>query len=546
MDHPTMHWHPTALIKAGTVGLLAGTLALAGCAGTPQNSGSESTSATTQTASTAQTSLAKKLKFDVTAQPEPTKSVVYLSGTWEEMGEQFADQATEALKRHVADGVSGAIESYGWDGARKLESKYLTYYEKHAPKLVELYKGMAKGLDVSYEDFMLGMISFYDEPEEEQDSERAADTCSTVAAWGSQTQDGKLIVGADWDSNGSDAYYMPTVVAYPKGDHAFISESGFQGNVVMNDKGLVVAGSSGQSAGKGDVGMGIPVMTSQWLIAATTDNVKDAKAAYLDSYTTTYGDNASLNDVNGGHILVETTKAHHAARKSGDFGEQDYLIATNDFMTDEMQSSILPAGSGYDDCRPRYYTEEKILLEDTGKATARTLANALGSTAYFDGDTWTEDNWNPETGLNSPEAVSPYYQNIMKAIAIPEDGTYYVMNGCSNREVSLLPNARGTYVQIKLESDAASSVAAARETANTLLYQAGSAISHTEGDATAAKASLNKAKEALVEADGLRTQAGLVTGTKAQRLLSRAASAYLRAQDLAQEAIGDPQAVLDL
>ncbi len=534
------------IARTGAVFGLAGALALAGLSGCNAASTSSGSSGTAANVESVQ-QLAKKLSFDVDEMPQATKKVVYLSGSWKEMGEQFADQANKELKRYVADGISGTVGTYGFDSARELEDKYLTYYEKHAPELVELYQGMAEGLDLSYEDFMLGIISFYDTPDEEEDSERAADTCSNIAAWGSQTESGKLIVGADWDSNGSAAYYMPTVVAYPDEGNAFISESSFQGNLVMNDKGLVVSGSSGQNASDDDTGMGIPVMCAQWLNAANSSTAEEAEKNYIKHYLTTYGDNANLNDVEGGHVVVEATQAHHATRTSGDFGETDYLIATNDFMTDEMQSSLLPAGSGYDDCRPRYYTEEAILKRDAGHATARTIADALGSTAYTeDGTTWVEDNWNAETGLNSPEAVSPYYQNIMKAIAVPEDGSYYVMNGCSNTQISQLPHANGTYVQIKLEASAAESAQAARETANTLIYSAGSAIDHATDDTTEAKEALNSAKEELVRGDAYMTKAGMQTGARAQKLISRAASAYLRAQDYAQKAIGDPQAVLDL
>lgn len=538
---------PQALIKVGLVALCAGSIALSGCGAAATSAGSSSNSGSSAATSTVSSTLVEKLSFDATEQPEPTKSVVYLSGSWHDMGVQFAEQATEALKREVSEGIADAVATYGWDGAKEEEQDYLTYYEEHAPELVELYQGMAEGLDIDYEDFMVGMISYVtEESTDEADEERAADTCSNMAAWGSQTEDNKLIVGADWDSNGTTAYYMPTVVAFPDDGNAFISESGFQGNLVMSSKGLVVAGSSGQNAEDGDCGMGIPVMTSQWLLGATCDNATEAKDAYLGGLTPTTGDNANLNDTDGNHYLVEATVAHNATREPGDFGETDYLIATNDFMTDEMQSSLLPKGSGYDDCRPRYYTEEQILLQDTGKVTTRTLANALGSTSYYDGSTWTTDNWNAETGLNSPEAVSPMYQNIMKAICVPEDGAYYVMNGCSNQEVSLLPNARGTYVKITLTESAADSNSAARDTANSLIYSAGSVIDHATDDTTDAKASLNEAKEALNEGDGYTTQAGLVSGTEAQALLSKATSAYLRAQDLAQAAIGDNQAVLDL
>ena len=497
-------------------------------------------------------SLAEKLSYDAAEQPDPIKSVVYVSGSWKDMGRQFAEKVPDALKRYVTSNLSAAVASYGLDGARELESAYLKHYEEHAPQLVELYRGMAEELNISYEDFMLGIISFHENPAAEEDAEaaesnadRTAEGCSTVAAWGEQSKDGNLIVGADWDSIGAESWYMPTVIAYPDDGNAFISESGFQGNLVMNEHGLVCAGSSGQNAAEDDTGMGIPVMTSQWLVAATCSTVPEAQKAYLESYTTVYGDNASYHDLEGGHVVIEATKAHNATRASGDFGEKDYLIATNDFMTDEMQNSLLPAGSGYDDCRPRYWTEERVLLNAKGKATERTIADALAETGFYADGAWTHDNWNLETGLNSPEAISPHYQNVMKAIAVPEEDAYYVMNGCVNKEVSLLPDATGTYVQVKLCASPAESAAAARETANGLIFDAGSRIAHADDPQNAAKASLNAAKQAQIEGDNLTSQAGVADGKQAQALLGKAATAYLRVQSHAQEALGDNQAVLD-
>ena len=101
-------------------------------------------------------------------------------------------------------------------------------------------------------------------------------------------------------------------------------------------------------------------------------------------------------------------------------------------------------------------------------------------------------------------------------------------------------------MRITLAGSAQDSNADARDTANTLIYNAGSAVAHATATGENPEAALNKAKEALVEGDAYTSQAGLESGTDAQALLGKATSAYLRAQSYAQAAIGDNQAVLDL
>lgn len=492
--------------------------------------------------------LLKKLNYDVEEMPNGWKSVVYLSGSWHDIGEQYAKLTPDAVKCYAATGLSAVISSYGMEEAKEMSQEYIAYYKEHAPELVELYQGMADGIGMEFDDFVLAYINFYaDEAATAEDVERDdTDGCSNIAAWGEATKDGTLIIGADWDSLGVDSYYEPTVVVYPENGNAFINGSGFEGNLAMNIKGLACSGSSGQSAGEGDNAIGLPVMTSTFLSAAKYDNAEEAQKNYLEHYTAIYAENANYNDTNGGHILTEASAAHHASRTSGDFGEKDYLIATNDFMTDEMQSSMLPEGSGYDDCRPRYWTEEKVLLDAKGEATVQTIADAIGATGFYADGKWTEDNWNLDIGLNSPEAISPFYQNLLKSIAVPETGAFYVMNGCSNTEISLLPGASGSYVKLTLAEDMWTVNTDARSTANLLIYDAGNYITHMSGNTEKQKEDLNTAKQALVAGDSYTSQAGCAENEDtARELLSKATSQYMKAQTYAQKAQDDVTAVLN-
>lgn len=485
------------------------------------------------------------LSYDAETMPRSAKGVVFVSGSWYDMGYQYASQASDAVKRRTAEGFSGNVGTYGLEVCRAAEQDYIDYYEQHAPELNDLYEGMADAIGVSFEDFMISQISYADgEMMTEADPERSADGdfCSTMAAWGSQTENGTLIVGANWDTLGENSYYDPCVVAYPENGNAFVTGSGFVCNLAVNDKGLVVAGSSGQSAGESDSAMGIPVMQDTFLLAANCGTAEEARDKYIADYRTVYGDNLHVEDINGGHFIVEASAAHYEVRTSGDFGEKDYLIATNDFMTDEMQSSMLPPGSGYDDCRPRYWTEERVLLDAEGNANAVTIAQAIGSTGFYEDGQWTLDNWSLDTGLNSPEAVSPFYQNVLKSIGIPETASLYVMNGCGNTLVSLNPAVSGNYVQLVLGKDMFETASIIRDTANMLIFDGGNAIAHAAQDEDTAvrREALSKAKEALIAGDNYLNLAGCSEDQSVVReYCGKAASSFLAAQDYAQTASGD-------
>lgn len=491
-------------------------------------------------------SLAELLSYDAESMPDGYKNVVFVSGSWYDMGYQFAMQVPDAVKRNVTSGISANVAEYGWDAIRELAADCIAYYEEKIPETVQLWHGMADALGLDFETFAIGMVEIpATGVTTADDVTRNEEGCSSIAAWGDTTENGQLIVGSDWDSIGSDCYYMPAVVAYPENGNAFVTQSGWRGNLVLNEKGLVCTGSSGQSAGEGDNAMGIPVMTATYILAARCDTAQEAADEYLNAgLTSIYSENQSYHDINGGHIVIEASAAHHDTRFPGDFQDDNYQITSNDFMTEEMLSSLLPAGSGYDDCRPRYWTEERILLDAEGQATAHTIAEALGADRYYMDGEWIENDWSLDYGLHSPEAFSPFYQNVAKSVAIPENGSYFVMNGCRNTNVSLLPNASGSFVQLILSATPEETAANARFTSNSLIFDAAKYVDETENK-EALQEYLNLAKEAQIAGDNYTAQAGIAeTELDALMLCSRAASQYLKAQSFAQRAMEDAAAVL--
>lgn len=487
------------------------------------------------------------LDFDPKEMPKGPKSVVFLEGSWYDMGYQYGTQVPDVVKREAAIGMSKKINNYGYDVASAEADYYIEHYQQHMPELLELYRGMADAIGMDNHDFVTSLLYFSGVMNTEVDndsSEKAG--CSNIAAWGKQTEGEELIVGGNLDLYDEYYYYVPSVIAYPEDGNAFVTSSGFFCNMVINDKGLIVTGSSGQSAGEGDRALGLSPTVGFSVLAARCDTAEEAADEYIKDGRLVFGDNFHGEDINGGHVIVEATPAHYAKRHPGDFGEEDYLIATNDFMTDEMQSSLLPAGSGYDDCRPRYWTEERVLLDANGKATAETIAKAIGSMGYYADGKWVDDNWSIETGLNSPEAIAPNYQTVLQSIAVASRAALYVRNGCGSPLTSYNPSATSNFVKLVMADNMLDTCASLRNTTTMLIFEAGGTIYRSDNGSTEAmESALRSAKESLIEGDHYKALAACASDKETQRLYyGKACSSYLEAQDYAQTAANDHFAVL--
>lgn len=124
-----------ALLLAAALSL--GTLA--GCGAVPDAPAPQETSPAiqTETATTPQTAnesengenendLLRALEYDPEEMPNGPKSVIFLQGTWYEMGYQYGTQVPDVVKREAAIGLAKKINKYGYDVA-SAEADYYIY-----------------------------------------------------------------------------------------------------------------------------------------------------------------------------------------------------------------------------------------------------------------------------------------------------------------------------------------------------------------------------------------------------------------------------------
>lgn len=498
-----------------------------------------------------------QFSFDPAESPSNIKEVVYLKGTPEEMGIQYGKQAKDSLERTVAYKKSKALENF--DSEKEMYAELEAYekiYEENIPDVVEMWKGMSESSGISYEDILVAYTQFYINPHR---------TCSTVSMWGDATADGKIIAGTNYDLTLEPYTYEPAVIAFPKGKNSFIAASGLIGGSYMNEQGLIIMGSQGQDANAEDLGKAVAPKVGLLQLAMDCNTAEEAKDMYIDKLAPGSGENLHVIDTEKNNFIVEHTMAKDTVRSSGDFDEKDYMIATNTFLTDEMQDCLYKGDEFWDDALPRYWTEEKIIQDNQGSNTIDTLNDAIGSTSYYadenwlsdvydkgeyvgykkiENGVWVEDNWDISddyTGFWTPENREVATKCIARTIAIPEDMTMYVMAGCRDTLVSDIPNATGNFWKLSLTKSPKSTTGEAQSYAQIQIWLGARDISNAEGDTNEREADLNTAKEALYEGMNYMNLAGCEKDKDvALEYYSKATTAFCKAQCYAQLAQNDP------
>ena len=232
------------------------------------------------------------------------------------------------------------------------------------------------------------------------------------------------------------------------------------------------------------------------------------------------------------------------------------------------EERLMDTGDGlFDDCHPRYWTEEQVLLEHWGKITIDTLCEALGMTRYYippnykkwlaehelewpllpetkwDGATgWSDEIWDYTStfGYWTPESKEFTFKCIIRALVEPEDGRMSILVGGTDRFTSQNPYATRNYCTLELtpwngshQADAETVNAHGQKEAEKRIYTAAHKLSVALKDGR----SINKGEEYLDIAkwayfNGLNYTglAGVYADNEQLRHYGLATTAFCRAQ----------------
>ena len=417
------------------------------------------------------TSIAEYLQLDFddkTVRIQNSCPVAVLKGSWKHMGRQYAAQAHRPIRYHIASQLGMALAMYkSYEAAYAVLPEYEAMLQEVFPEYLQFVRGMQEGLaeagfDIAYEDVLIGYISLA-KPDPQE-------ACAAGTVW---QKDGEGKVSQVWAGIHSDSPYVsnyahPAVLAYPDGAHAFISFTGFT-NGYLNDAGLVCMSTAGSAAGPGDIRKGLPICISLLYNAAFSVNAEQAAARSVEKLRVGSGEICHFSDAQGGAVILETTAAHYALRRSGDFEEGNFLIQSNSYLTAEMQSS-----GGQDPRNVYRYDSIFRYLKERGEILdLDVLREALSNTSYYDKerDAWICE-WKRATGVWSPERKDTVRGPAMRRMFEPASLTAWILMGAEDPLISKLPQATGAYGRIRLLDSPARTAAEALEQARICLWYA--------------------------------------------------------------------------
>lgn len=479
--------------------------------------------------------------FDPETPPSPTKDVVVLQGSWYEMGIQYGQQAYDSLHRRVAFFLQldySKCKSY--DKLYIDIEKYVQYYNKYFPDFVELLHGMADGAKLGFYD-VVATHTIYTPLSEH--------SCSHVSAWGEATEDGNIYGGANWDYEGNLRVYEPAVIAFPENDHAFISASGIATNAMINDAGVMILSSGSQHKLPEDhKDIGFQYMVGFLYISAKCDSSSSAlEALKTHGISCNIGNNVHIVDKNADAFIVEHTARMDIVRKSGDYGEKNYLLATNHFLSPDMKPSLYTGDEEWIDCQFRYDTEEQTIKENYGSVTLDTINQALSCTKTFINGKWVDEIWSLKPtgavtrGHWSPENIDVTCKCVNRGLIDLNRRALYIIAGCSNLLATERPFATGTASRLVLKDTPKDILLNSKNHAQLQLFLAGKDMSSNEKIDNKKMKYLNEAKSALYAGHNYANLADCsVDKNERLGLYGRAISKYSYCQCLAQLAMNNP------
>ena len=279
--------------------------------------------------------------------PPSIMPVVILSGSDYEMGYQYGQQAGQYIEVRKDEKWISELKKRSSDEVLHGLKGVQYYIEKYAPEQIEQMKGIADGAtaagyEVSYADVLLlnallpnPTSATY--PSGTEESELPPKGCSNFTAWGSTTTDGSLICADSFDGTFT---HQLVIIAFPDEGNNYITALAagqLSNHFTMNDKGLFLGNSGGGESGRDiDYDYGISWTCVLQHIARFAETASEAKDMLL-VWQIDIVENYHFVDVNGGAFVVEKTAAIQSVREPGDFGETDFLYATNNYFNDEMR-----------------------------------------------------------------------------------------------------------------------------------------------------------------------------------------------------------------
>lgn len=503
--------------------------------------------------------------------PPNVRPVIILSGSDYEMGFQFYQQLIQIFGPWILERVA---EDKFSENELKTKEAYEEYTRHYAPEFIEMFKGMADGataagISLSCDEVLAHFVR------RKREKVRPSSDCSGFAAWGTATRNGQMICLGSTDH---EVTFEVTLVCFPQTGNNFIispfqpTEFGWKGgHPGMNNKGLVYVHHGAtrwiHSKPKEQWTEGLKEGIANFHTLRFASNAPEAKDMQL-SYPSGDGFTGGFwVDVQGNAYIIESRENPRAVRRPGDYGERDFIYATNNALCKELAhcQDPPPKGNTYIPHGGWLGTGATISSVSRNLGLWNMLHNYHGQVDFDFVRMVSRFPGKPPAYPTLEEAEAAYYktqgkgwdakmcdlENALVAIMLPLNGNgglYYVSHGCPARVAyPLLARAHYyriaptySYYQLKLAGDPQEMTGAAKQRAQYELYYANQELRK-----------LNYSDCAYVPLDQIFNQAAIewhkglyyedrVEGGRAERnqgvyMWSKAIRAYTRCQALAKQ-----------
>lgn len=426
--------------------------------------------------------------FDASVNPGNTQEVVYVTGSWSEMGRQYGLQQKTQLENNWSTLMVTMLSIEEREEVYNSMGEILAYLQETDSAVYDFIMGVADGAEICGEDAAIATLgsAILNADTLLEFQGKRDNTCMTVSAWGEMTADGHVLGAANLDAvSSTPAAMFSDIVSYPDEGYAVIASGGMLGNAFMNSAGLVItyAGGPHVAPEEGDevldrAGTFFDSLFGYWY-TATVCGTADEAVAMLTEGDWIHSGNINIADSEGNAYVVEQRDYATVVRKAGEHEETDYLITANQFLDESWMNDNYEA---YPDCGPRYWTVEKIMQDEAGSVTPATIAKGLGSIRYYEDGQWSEENWGfgGFYQFHSPEGDDTAFKTILRTVFDATDGEAYILRGHDEKFRSDIPFGTTNYVRLVLAGDMASTNQIAENDARVALRNAGEALYHRD------------------------------------------------------------------
>ena len=487
-------------------------------------------------------------KFDASINPGNVQEVVYVNGSWTEMGRQYGLQQKTQLENSWTTIMALMLEEKSEEDIEKSMESILNHLKKDDSAAYEFILGVADGAGISEADAVIVVLGSSvlnsDDLMKYTDKKNRGNKCMTTSVWGDMAEKRHHLGAANLDAESTTTVSIFShLISYPKDGYAVVASGGIQGNAFMNSKGLIITFSSGPEVApqNGDevlkrTGTYFNSLFSLWYTATKCANTDDAVKMLTKGDWAVMG-NLNISDNNGNAYIIEQSDYAVVSRKSGDYGETNYLLSANQFLDNSWKNENYKEG---EDDKPRYSTVEKILQDDAGKVTPKTLSNGLGSIRYYENGQWSEENWSygNDVEFKSPESGDGYFKTMLRTVFDATDQTAYILRGQDEKFRSDVPYGTANYIKLVLGEDMYTTNMSAEDDARLAIRNAGAELYKLNESSSSAVEKYDKASEALYTGANYTHMAEYAeaSGNKEQAVIyyGLATSQYTIAQRFAQ------------